>query len=294
MMKIFVPLFVLCLLYTLMSSCFAQGPEWTETQIFIPNGDHEIPATVCLPEGEGKFPAVVMLHGTGSSRDESMDAFRKAARIFAEEYGLATIRIDFMGSGESKADYRGYTFASAVSDASAAAEYMQTLDKVDPGQIGVLGWSQGGLNALLCAARRPELFKSVVTWAGAPDMRIDGIFDESKYKEAKENGFFVMDLGWREPLNASLQWCEDVMNTNVLAEFAAGYTGPVLAIHGKEDTTVDPIWSEKIAAASKNNASRAFFIDGMDHTFNVFAEADLHSLFTAVDAAGEFFAKTLK
>ena len=266
----------------------------TEAVILIPNGEHEIPATVCLPGGEEQFPAVVLLHGTGSSRDECMGAFRTAAKTFAEEYGIASIRIDFMGSGESKADYRGYTFASAVSDAVRAAVYMQGLQAIAPERIGVLGWSQGGLDALLCAARRPELFKSVVTWACAPDMRIDGIFDESKYKEAKENGFYVLNFDWREPVKVSLQWCEDVMHTDVLGEFAAGYTGPVLAIHGRADTTVDPIWSEKIAAASKNNASRAFFIDGMDHTFNVFAEADLHSLFTAVDAAGEFFAKTLK
>lgn len=265
----------------------------TETTLMLPNEDHEIPATVCLPKGEGKFPAVVMLHGTGSSRDESMDAFRKTAHIFAEEYGLATIRIDFMGSGESKADYRGYTFASAVSDAAAAAAYMQALDKIDPEQIGVLGWSQGGTDALLCAARRPELFKSIVTWAGAPDMRIDGIFDGNKYKEAKENGFFVLDLGWREPLNVSLQWCEDVIHTDVLGEFAVGYTGPVLAIHGREDTIVSPVWCERIVAASANPASGVFFIDGMDHTFNIFTEEDFHSLYTAIDASGKFFGKTL-
>ena len=32
----------------------------------------------------------------------------------------------------------------------------------------------------------------------------------------------------------------------------------------------------------------------MDHTFNVFTEEDLHSLYTAIDATGEFFAATLK
>ena len=294
MLKILVPLFVLSLICVLMNSCFAQTPEWTETQIFIPNGDHEIPATVCLPEGEGKFPAVVMLHGTGSSRDDPNGSYRETAHILAGKYGLATIRIDFMGCGDSAADYFGYTFESAVSDASVAAEYMLSLNEIDSEKIGVLGWSQGGTDALLCAARRPELFKSVVTWAGAPDMRIDGIFDENKYEEAKENGFYVLNFDWREPVKVSLRWCEDVMHTDVLSEFAAGYTGPVLAIHGKEDTTVDPIWSEKIAAASKNNASRAFFIDNMDHTFNVFTEEDLHSLKTAINASGEFFSITFK
>ena len=91
----------------------------------------------------------------------------------------------------------------------------------------------------------------------------------------------------------SLQWCDDVANTDVLAEFAEGYTGPVLAIHGKEDTTVDPEWSNKIVTASKNEASKTYFIEGMDHTFNVFSEEDFHSLYNAVDATGEFFKATL-
>ena len=70
-------------------------------------------------------------------------------------------------------------------------------------------------------------------------------------------------------------------------------SGPVLAIHGKEDTTVDPEWSNKIVAASKNEASKTYFIEGMDHTFNVFSEEDFHSLYNAVDATGEFFKATL-
>ena len=113
------------------------------------------------------------------------------------------------------------------------------------------------------------------------------------YEEAKQNGYFVMSFDWRDSLNVSLQWCDDVANTDVLAEFVEGYTGPVLAIHGKEDTTVDPEWSNKIVAASKNEASKTYFIEGMDHTFNVFSEEDFHSLYNAVDATGEFFKATL-
>ena len=50
----------------------------------------------------------------------------------------------------------------------------------------------------------------------------------------------------------------------------------------------------KIVAASKNPASKTCFIEGMDHTFNVFAEEDLHSLYQAVDETGKFFSETLR
>lgn len=272
----------------------AQDAGYEETVVSIDGGEYEIPATVCLPKGEGPFPAVVMLHGTGSNREEAGNGYLYAAPVLAEKYGIATIRIDFPGNGDSTADYMKYNFKSAVSDAAAAAGYMSSLDKIDGSKIGVMGWSQGGTDALLACAWRPEIFKSLVTWAGAPDMMLDGFFSEADYEEARQNGFFVMEFDWRDNLNVSIDWCNDVANTDVLAEFSKGYTGPVLAIAGTNDDTVDPVWSEKIVAASSNEKSATYFIEGMDHTFNVFAEEDLHSLYNAVDATGEFFADTLK
>ncbi|MDO5322637.1 MAG: alpha/beta fold hydrolase [Clostridia bacterium] len=284
---VFMLVFVLCIA----SAALAETPGYVETVVSIDAGDHQIPATVCMPTAEGTYPAVVMLHGTGSNRDEAGGGYAYAAPVLAEKYGVATIRIDFMGNGESTADYTGYTFESAVADAVAAAEYIAAQENIDGEHIGVMGWSQGGTDALLAAGQHPEIFKSVVTWAGAPDLGL--LLTDEDYAEAQQNGYFTMEFDWREPLNVSLQWCEDVKNINVLDVFT-GFDGPVLAIHGTEDTTVDPDWSNKIAGTSTNEASGTCFIEGMDHTFNVFTEEDLHSLYTAIDATGEFFAATLK
>lgn len=281
---------MLTLALILTAAALAEDAGCTETVASIPAGDHEIPATICMPTGtEGAVPAIVMLHGTGSNRDEAGGGYAFAAPVLAKDYGLATIRIDFMGNGDSTADYTGYTFESAVADAVAAAEYMAAQEGVDGEKIGVMGWSQGGTDALLAAGQHPELFKAVVTWAGAPDLS-DMLTDEL-YAEAQEKGSFVMEFDWRDPLNVSLQWCEDVKNTDVLGVFSA-FSGPVLAIHGKDDTTVDPAWSEKIAAAVENG--QTYYIDGMDHTFNVFTEEDLHSIADATAHTGEFFAEALK
>ncbi len=285
----------LCLSMLLLAVCgvHAEDAGYKEEVVQVKGENYDIPATVCIPTGEGKFPAVVMLHGTGSTRDEAGDGYKIAAPILASKYGIATIRIDFPGNGESKADYMQYNFHSAVADAKTAADYIAGLEKIDSSAIGVMGWSQGGTDALLACAWEPQTFKSLVTWAGAPDLMDGDFFTQEMYDEAKENGYFVMKFDWRDPLNVSLKWCNDVANTNVLDEFSKGYTGPVLAIAGDKDDTVNPEWSNKIAAASVNPKSGTYFIEGMDHTFNVFSEEDHHSLLDAVNATGRFFQETL-
>ena len=156
----------------------------------------------------------------------------------------------------------------------------------------------GPLRETILARAEADLDKAPVTITAFPAEESAGglhdFFSEADYEDAKANGFFVMEFDWRDSLNVSLQWCDDVANTDVLAEFEKGYTGPVLAIAGTNDDTVDPVWSEKIAAASSNEKSGTYFIEGMDHTFNVFTEEDLHSLYESIDATGAFFADTLR
>lgn len=288
---------IVCLvIFSMVLSVYAlsettESLAYTEENVSIYSDQYDIPATMCLPVGQGPFPAVVMLHGTGSNRDEAGGGYNYAAHILAEKYAIATIRIDFPGNGESNADYMLYTFDSAVADATAAAEYMADLSVIDRERIGVMGWSQGGTDALLACAWKPDMFKAVVTWAGAPDL--SDLMSEASYDEARAKGYFIMDFDWRESLRVSLAWCDDVANTDVIGEFAKGYAGPVLAIHGKIDDTVDPEWSSKIVAASSNENSETYFIDNMDHTFNVFS-GDFSALNEAIDATGIFFSKMLK
>lgn len=294
MKKTLLILGVFCFSLIMICSCsnLNEVISYTEENVTIQGSDYEIPATVCIPEGDGPFPAVVMLHGTGSNRDEAGSAYKYAAPVLAEKYGIATIRIDFPGNGESTADYRQYNFKSAVADAKAAADYMASLSNIKKDAIGIMGWSQGGTNALLACAWEPDTFKSLVTWAGAPNLMGDSFVNY--YKEAMANGYFVMNFDWRDSLNVDLQWCKDVIKTDVLKEFRKHYSGPVLAIHGLDDTTVDPDYSMQIVSVSKNAKSRVSFINNMDHTFNVFTEEDLHSLYEAIDMTGAFFAETLK
>lgn len=269
-------------------AAFAAPYKVMETVAFIPNEGRMIPATICLPIGAPgeTFPAVVMLHGTGSNRDEAGNGYKMLAPHMAES-GIASIRIDFAGSGDSKADYVEYTWTSGASDAKAAADFIAQFKAVDPERIGVMGWSQGGSVAMLAASRYPE-FKALLTWAGAVDM---SWYMADQYEEAKEKGFTKMQFDWRGPLNLSLAWYNDVRNISLSKELA-NFKGPVLAIAGSADTVVPLSQMDVIVASAGGSDKAKYLIDGADHTFNIFT-GDMSRFNELMNLTTDWFLKNL-
>ena len=274
-------------------------PTYVETVVSIPVAAqdgipaHEIPATLTLPVSaskDAKVPGVVMLHGTGSNRDEAGMGYALAAPRMAAD-GIATLRIDFMGNGDSTASYRDYNYTSAVIDAKAAADYLAGLETVDGGNLGVMGWSQGGTDALLAAEAHPDTFQAVVTWSGALELNGASLFAgtsfEDAYAQAKKEGFYTMTFDWREPLELGERWFQEVAETNIL-KVTADIKAPILAINGKDDTTVTPDNAEKIVKAAANADSQLLLVDNCDHTYNVFS-GDFTALYQTVDATAAFF-----
>ncbi|GHU24284.1 hypothetical protein FACS1894172_10390 [Spirochaetia bacterium] len=242
--------------------------EITEEKIFITQGAYQIPAIVTLPVGANgqKFSAVVMLHGYASDKDEAGGGYKICAPELAKQ-GIASIRIDFFGTGESTVDYLEYDLDSAVANTDCAFDYLKTLKTVDATRIGVMGWSMGGTVALLAAGKNTA-YKSVLTWAGATDLN-GAVFTPAAYEIAVKNGFYEATFDWRTPLNILLKAFEIARDTDVLAIFSKS-EAPVFALAGTLDDTVLPENAAKIAATSKNPKSKSFLIEGADHTFNIF------------------------
>ncbi len=128
-------------------------------------GTLEQPATAA-PEA-----AVLLLHGFTGSRDELAVAgvdegvFARTARRLAEA-GIASLRIDFRGSGESGGEWRDTTFSGQIADATAALDWLRAEPELQAAPTSVLGWSQGGLVAAHLAAAQPDI-AALVLWAPA-------------------------------------------------------------------------------------------------------------------------------
>jgi dienelactone hydrolase len=236
-----------------------------EEVVMIDGTQRQIPATITLPDGDGPFPFVVMFHGTGSDRHEAGGGYDLLAPKLAEA-GIASARFDFAGNGDSPVDYIEYTPSSGLQDGQDVIAYMQGLDQIADDRLGVLGWSQGGMIAMMAAIHTPNV-KSLVTWAGVVDM---SYYAADQYEDAKANGFTVLEFDWRGPLNLSLEWFDQARALDLAADLAA-YKGAVLAIAGSNDDVVLPEVADTILQSTGSDNEAKEIIEGADHTFNIFS-----------------------
>ena len=132
--------------------------------------------TLLIPESKGPFPAVVLVTGSGpQDRDESLMG-HKPFWILADylaRHEIAVLRYDDRGVGESTGDFASATTEDFASDARAMVEFLRTCHQVDPGRVGVVGHSEGGLIATMLAASDLPLAQVVLlAGPGVPGDRI--------------------------------------------------------------------------------------------------------------------------
>ena len=120
-----------------------------------------LPGTLTVPKGEGPFPAVILLQGSGpSDRDEtvgSLKPFRDLAEGLAEQ-GIAVYRFDKRTYvyGAQLAEQRQISLVDEyIEDAVNAVQLLAAQEGIDPERIFVLGHSLGG-NAIPAVARALE------------------------------------------------------------------------------------------------------------------------------------------
>ena len=241
------------------------------TPLMLDNGEYEIPAIMTSPEGTVVVPGVILLHGSASHKNEVGDLYLRLAEQLANN-GIASIRIDFAGTGDSPVDYTHYTLKTAVRDAEVALAFLRSQPQVDDHRLGVVGFSQGGLIAQLLLAQQPGI-KSFVAWSSVASDGIGPFADmfETLYMKAKREGQVEQQFAWRPPLTISYEWFEQVMANQSLSGMAE-YTGSVLAIAGSNDTVVPPAAATRLIVASGSDVARAVIIKGADHIFNVLDE----------------------
>ena len=156
-----------------------------EVEVTVGEGEWALPGTLSLPEGSGKFPALVLVHGSGpQDRDETIGPnrpFRDLAWGLAS-LGIAVLRYD----KRTKAHSKKYTAEmiehitmkeEVVDDALLAAQLLRTMPAIDASQVYVLGHSLGATLAPLIGQQDPSL-AGILIMGGMTRRLEDTILDQ--------------------------------------------------------------------------------------------------------------------
>jgi uncharacterized protein len=229
------------------------------------DGRH-LAATLVTPTSATE-QAVVLVHGGGVTREEG-GFFTRLARGLAEA-GVASLRYDLRGHGESDGPQQEATLAAHLNDIAVALA--EVRHRTGASQVSLLGASfGGGLCAYYAAKRSPELTRLVLL---NPQLNyykryiedkahwINGFLDEATARQLDEQGYvahsptvkhgraFLHEVFWISPVA-------------VLGEIAV----PTLIVHGTRDTFV-PIEASREAVTRLTCEHWLVVIDGAQHGF---------------------------
>ena len=166
---------------------YAKPDTFQEREVQVGTGQWALPGTLAMPAGDGLFPAVVLVHGSGpNDRDETIGPnkpFRDLAHGLASR-GIAVLRY------EKRTKHYPILMALSINtitvkeetidDAVAAVETLAAQKKIDPKRIFVLGHSLGGM-LLPRIGKAKNGIAGFISLAGSTRPLEDLILEQTRY-----------------------------------------------------------------------------------------------------------------
>ena len=269
------------------------GPfPYATEEVAFANGDAVLKGTLVLPEGYGrKTPVLIMVTGSGlQNRDEEIYEHKPFAVIAdaLARAGIATLRYDDRGFGESTGDLVHCTTEDMKNDALAGIGLLR--ERFD--RVGVIGHSEGGTIALMLAAEKKADFivslsgmvvsgKETLLWQNRVSLAEAGVPAETidSYCKALETVFDASTAGM--PLPSTSQFnLPAALSQNLLPylkhfvtldvrQLLGGISCPVLALNGTKDMQVE---AESNLGALRsglpdNPCNKFETVEGVNHMF---------------------------
>ena len=159
--------------------------------------------TITSPKEEGKYPAVILLTGSGQQdRDETLFGHKpfKVLADYLTRNGIMVLRFDDRGAGKSEGSFENSTIDDFSKDAISALEFLKQQKNVDINKIGIIGHSEGGLIANLLAGQGIPNVSFIVTLA-APTIPIRDLMVEQLYSVGKAEGMSDFQLAMAKDIN---------------------------------------------------------------------------------------------
>ncbi|HEK9098899.1 prolyl oligopeptidase family serine peptidase [Bacillus pfraonensis] len=254
---------------------YSNPDSFTEEEVVVGSGAFPLPGTLSVPKGEGPFPAVILVQGSGASdRDETAFAlkpFRDLAEGLASK-GIAVLRYNkrTYEHGLKTQFSPFYTVdKETTDDALFATRFLQNNPMIDKNQIYVLGHSQGGMMVpKMIEKDQNQNIAGAIVMGGPARTFQDVVLDQFDYlyslgrMTAEEYKFYKAQYellndpnfsGKNPPkdfyLGAPVFW--DSIRKIKAAEMSKEQKTPLLIIQGERDYQVQskieiPLWKEQL------------------------------------------------
>ncbi len=209
-----------------------------------------------------RVAGVVFFHGFTGDRMESHWIFIKCARALAEQ-GIASLRFDFYGSGESEGEFREVTLQGEISDARAAVEFFRRQTGIDSRRLGLCGLSLGGAVAACVAARLRV--QALVLWAA--------LAHPTHLRDLAQRTTLIPGADGAREYSAhriSPRFLDHIEKVQPLKSIAR-FKGPTLIIHPEKDGYLSLAHPDDYFQAARGSLKEKIIIPGADHTFSSIA-----------------------
>lgn len=262
--------------------------EEVRESVVLQNFGQKIFGIYHRPVGLKKYPALLMCHGLGGHKSGKYRLYVNLSRMLSRE-GIASLRIDFRGSGDSEGEFSDMTLESEVSDALKGLEFLANDAHVDTNRLGIFGRSFGGTVALLAATRFGKA-KTLATWAPV----FSGNQWLEKWQQLHSNSELtdesrknMMRINGQVP---GYDFFKQLFNIKMEEELKGLSHAPLLHIHGEQDKIVDIYHAHDYQRLRKQAIAETKFIrlPHSDHDFSHPEEQEL-----ALQETCKWFTKTL-
>ncbi|MDO9152674.1 MAG: CocE/NonD family hydrolase [Paludibacter sp.] len=178
----------------------------------------KLAGTLTLPQGKAKFPAVVLISGSGAqNRDEEIMG-HKPFLILADyltSNGIAVLRFDDRGTNKSDGNFQTAITPDFATDVKAAVQYLKTRKEINEKKIGLAGHSEGGIIAPMVAVECKDV--NFIVLLAVTGISGSEILLRQQVLIGRANGIKEDDLKKTAELNSTIyKMIDEIQNTDTL------------------------------------------------------------------------------
>jgi dipeptidyl aminopeptidase/acylaminoacyl peptidase len=217
-----------------------------------------------LPSHRQEIPAVVMIHGSGTSRRNNPWYLSVAG--YLQSRGVAVLLPDKRGSESSEGDWRTAGFAQLAADAIAGVNFLKEQGGGIISKFGLIGMSQGGQIAPIAATLSEELDFVISLSGSAVPLRSQLVYEENH--NLREFGvppllsnLLAYPATWSILYLRQRDFWSTIGNPDAIPYWNQ-LDVPALILYGSEDTNV-PVTSsvKRLRALDKENLHTGVYED---------------------------------